>query len=210
MIGKYFSNGWKKWADFSNDWKNFSRVFQRLEKIFGTFLGNKWDKGGNQTRGEQGMSDNYDNFRQFSEKASWTTLLREERGRETGGISATKDTKGTKGEGRRAGRRAGVGAGGGNLQGWLVCRCADLNGLEGEEIYIEKSENRFADRNAWSADGGRQLGQLGTTFSRCRADNSARWKRANGTTGGETLSTSLHQQTNQIFFGHSQRLLKRR
>jgi len=28
MIGKYFSNGWKIWADFSNDWKNFSRVFQ--------------------------------------------------------------------------------------------------------------------------------------------------------------------------------------
>ena len=34
MIGKYFSNGWKSLADFSNDWKNFSRVFQRLEKTF--------------------------------------------------------------------------------------------------------------------------------------------------------------------------------
>jgi hypothetical protein len=34
MIGKYFSNGWKIFADFSNDWKNFSRVFQRLEKFF--------------------------------------------------------------------------------------------------------------------------------------------------------------------------------
>ncbi len=39
---------------------------------------------------------------QFSEKATWTTLLREERGKDGGGISATKDTKGTKGEGRRA------------------------------------------------------------------------------------------------------------
>ena len=28
MIGKYFSNGWKIRAGFSNDWKNFSRVFQ--------------------------------------------------------------------------------------------------------------------------------------------------------------------------------------
>ncbi|MBR4190461.1 MAG: hypothetical protein IKQ55_10935 [Kiritimatiellae bacterium] len=41
MIGKYFSNGWKIRAGFSNDWKNFSRVFQRLEKICGA-------------RGEQG------------------------------------------------------------------------------------------------------------------------------------------------------------
>jgi hypothetical protein len=56
-----------------------------MEKIFGTFLGNKRDKGKNKTRGVQGMSDNYDNFRQFSEKAPWTTLLREERGREEGG-----------------------------------------------------------------------------------------------------------------------------
>jgi hypothetical protein len=39
MIGKYFSNGWKIWADFSNDWKSFSRVFQRLEKIFGRHHG---------------------------------------------------------------------------------------------------------------------------------------------------------------------------
>lgn len=37
---------------------------------------------------------------QFSEKATWTTLLQEERGRDGGGSSATK---GTKGEGRRAG-----------------------------------------------------------------------------------------------------------
>jgi hypothetical protein len=28
MIGKKFSNGWKKRGDFSNDWKNFSGVFQ--------------------------------------------------------------------------------------------------------------------------------------------------------------------------------------
>jgi hypothetical protein len=36
MIGKYFSNGWKISADFSNDWKNFSRVSQRLEKFCGS------------------------------------------------------------------------------------------------------------------------------------------------------------------------------
>ncbi len=35
MIGKYFSNGWKIRAVFSNDWKNFSAVFQRLENFFG-------------------------------------------------------------------------------------------------------------------------------------------------------------------------------
>ena len=34
MIGKKFSNGLKKFGDFSNDWENFSRVFQRLEKLF--------------------------------------------------------------------------------------------------------------------------------------------------------------------------------
>jgi hypothetical protein len=34
MIGNIFSNGWKIPHDFSNDWKNFSPVFQRLEKIF--------------------------------------------------------------------------------------------------------------------------------------------------------------------------------
>ncbi|MBR3582359.1 MAG: hypothetical protein IKO01_02815 [Kiritimatiellae bacterium] len=28
MIGKKLSNGWKKRPDFSNDWKNFSAVFQ--------------------------------------------------------------------------------------------------------------------------------------------------------------------------------------
>ena len=33
MIGKYFSNGWKIPACFSNDWKNLSPVFQRLEKF---------------------------------------------------------------------------------------------------------------------------------------------------------------------------------
>ncbi|MBR4189959.1 MAG: hypothetical protein IKQ55_08360 [Kiritimatiellae bacterium] len=34
MIGKKFSNGWKNRPVFSNDWKKFSAVFQRLEKIF--------------------------------------------------------------------------------------------------------------------------------------------------------------------------------
>ena len=34
MIGKKVSNGWKNSVDFSNDWKNFSPLFQRLEKIF--------------------------------------------------------------------------------------------------------------------------------------------------------------------------------
>ena len=41
MIGKYFSNGWKISGDFSNDWKNFSRVFQRLEKSFGERVGSQ-------------------------------------------------------------------------------------------------------------------------------------------------------------------------
>ena len=41
--------------------------------------------------------------------------------------------------------------------GWLEC---------GRDVYIENQENRFADRNAWGADGRRQLGQPGTTFSR--------------------------------------------
>jgi hypothetical protein len=34
MIGKKFSNGWKISPGFSNDWKNFSPFFQRLEKSF--------------------------------------------------------------------------------------------------------------------------------------------------------------------------------
>ena len=33
----------------------------------------------------------------------------------------------------------------------------------GRDVYIENNENHFADRNAWRADGGRQLGQRGTT-----------------------------------------------
>ena len=44
MIGKNFSNGWKKRPGFSNDWKhffqwleNFGRFFQRLEEFFGGF-----------------------------------------------------------------------------------------------------------------------------------------------------------------------------
>ena len=49
MIGKYFSNGWKISACFSNDWKNFPCVFQRLEK----FLENKQDKTDNKTDGKQ-------------------------------------------------------------------------------------------------------------------------------------------------------------
>jgi hypothetical protein len=28
MIGKFFSNGWKTWTVFSNDWKKFPAVFQ--------------------------------------------------------------------------------------------------------------------------------------------------------------------------------------
>jgi hypothetical protein len=44
MIGKKFSNGWKISAYFSNDWKNFSRVFQRLEKSFERLV---WQRDGN-------------------------------------------------------------------------------------------------------------------------------------------------------------------
>ncbi len=42
MIGKWFSNGWKKWNGFSNDWKNFPPVFQRLEKFFRGQRGSVW------------------------------------------------------------------------------------------------------------------------------------------------------------------------
>ena len=52
--------------------------------------------------------------------------------------------KGHKGH-KEGGKESGRGVGGGNLQECLECRCADLNGLEGEGIYIEKHENRFAD-----------------------------------------------------------------
>ncbi len=39
------------------------------------------------------------------------------------------------------------------IPGWLG---------DGRDVYIENQENRFADRNAWRANGGRPLGQLGT------------------------------------------------
>ena len=42
MIGKWFSNGWKKWNGFSNDWKNFSPVFQRLENFFRSQCASVW------------------------------------------------------------------------------------------------------------------------------------------------------------------------
>jgi hypothetical protein len=61
MIGKKLSNGWKTPPDFSNDWKNFSPVFQRLEKIFRPGSGNKKDKKDNKTSGGQNRSDNSDN-----------------------------------------------------------------------------------------------------------------------------------------------------
>ncbi len=68
---------------------------------------------------------------------------REESEWDAGGEKKTNRTKVDKGCGREVGE--------GNLQEYLECRCADLNGLEGEGIYIEKHENRFADRNAWRA-----------------------------------------------------------
>jgi hypothetical protein len=43
-------------------------------------------------------------------------------------------------------------------------------------FYIENQENRFADRNAWRADGLRQLGQPGTTLSRCGAQPGGGWE----------------------------------
>jgi hypothetical protein len=51
MIGKYFSNGWKYAAGFSNDWQNLPAVFQRLEKFSGASCGNTKDKKGNKRRG---------------------------------------------------------------------------------------------------------------------------------------------------------------
>ncbi|MBR4188363.1 MAG: hypothetical protein IKQ55_00185 [Kiritimatiellae bacterium] len=57
---------------FSNDWKRFSPIFQRLEKIFGPFFENKKDKKDNKNRRTK-SSDNYDNFRPFFEETTWTT-----------------------------------------------------------------------------------------------------------------------------------------
>lgn len=34
----------------------------------------------------------------------------------------------------------------------------------GRDVYIENNENHFADRNAWRADGLRQLGQPGAVI----------------------------------------------
>ncbi|MBR3584074.1 MAG: hypothetical protein IKO01_11600 [Kiritimatiellae bacterium] len=62
MIGKKFSNGWKNPPIFSNDWKNFSPVFQRLEKIFRPFSGNKTDNktpGGQNRRTNPTIPDNF-------------------------------------------------------------------------------------------------------------------------------------------------------
>ena len=51
----------------------------------------------------------------------------------------------------------------GKLQEWLECRCADLNGLEGEGIYIEKRENRFADIEKGETKKTNREGQRGQT-----------------------------------------------
>ena len=55
----------------------------------------------------------------------------------------------------------------------------------GEGINIEKRENRFVDGNAWRADGGRQLGQLGTTFCKMRCLNGRRVENAWDAGGGK-------------------------
>ncbi|MBR6022556.1 MAG: hypothetical protein IK066_09100 [Kiritimatiellae bacterium] len=57
MIGKFFSNGWKIPPVFSNDWKNFSAVFQGLEKIFCEEIGQTITT----------ISDN------FERETTWTT-----------------------------------------------------------------------------------------------------------------------------------------
>ena len=94
----------------------------------------------------------------------------------------------------------------GNLHEWIECRFADLNGWESGREVIEKHENRFADIErevggiatgkerkplrgrecAWSADGERQLGQLGTTFSMCAAQPSG------GNKGKSNLKSHLN------------------
>jgi hypothetical protein len=72
--------------------------------------------------------------------------------------------KGHKGGGRESGR----GAGGENLQECLECRCTDLNGLEGEGIYIEKRENRFADMEKGKQK--RQIGRDKEAKQKCPTD----------------------------------------
>ena len=69
-----------------------------------------------------------------------------------------------KGGGKESGREAG----GGNLQEYLEYRCADLGGLEGEGIYIEKRENRFADMEKWKQK--RQIGRDKEAKQKCPTD----------------------------------------
>ncbi len=109
MIGKYFSNGWKKWPDFSNDWKNFSPVFQRLEKNFRPIFRKQKEQNGQQNNRRTKPSDNSDNClrRQLGQLGTTLSRCRADNSARrkvangiAGGISATKDTKGTKRERR--------------------------------------------------------------------------------------------------------------
>ncbi len=84
----------------------------------------------------------------------------------------------------------------------------------GRKVNIENHENRFADmERGRTADGKglsdnannsrqwfwRQLGQPGTTLSRCRADNPARRKVANVTREGRKVSESKKDTENFLF-----------
>ncbi len=122
-------------------------------------------------------------------KAIWTTLLREERGRDGEGISATKDTKGTKGEGRRARgtREEGIYKNGSNAatRTWMAWRGKEStlksvktasrtwkSGNKKDKSGGTKRPNKSALRTSsavflrfWKVGGKRQLGQPKTTFS---------------------------------------------
>ena len=130
MIGKYFSNGWKNPPVFSNDWKIFSPVFQRLEKNFGPFPGNKKNKKDNKTTGGQNrqtIPTIPDNCLRRQLGQPGTTLQ---------GLTQSPPS---------------VRVGNGRWESTRMSRMP-LRGVgwpgDGRDVYIENQENRFADRNA--------------------------------------------------------------
>ncbi len=133
MIGKYFSNGWKNQPVFSNDWKNFSPVFQRLENIFGPFPGNKKNKKDNKTTGGQNrqtIPTIPDNCLRRQLGQPGTTLQ---------GLTQSSPSPPS------------VRVGSGRRESTRMSRMP-LRGLgclgDGRDVDIENQENRFADRNA--------------------------------------------------------------
>ena len=170
MIGKIF-------RPFSNDWTKFSGRFLETKQT----TKHPADKTVGQIR----------QFPTFFEETTWTTILREERGREAGGILATKDTKGTKRdrktserlphvrEVRLSSRAPTPEAREGGVREIPECRCAASDAWEcGRDVYIENQENRFADRNALGERmGGDNLDNLRQLFQGASPKPGGGWKR---------------------------------